>query len=79
MLAHLDLLTILVLIAGDLEKCFGFCLAGFLKLQPAEGLGHSDYLPGALVVVALVGVEVPCRDRETTQEEEETSHDEPDW
>merc|ERR1712002_725502 len=27
MLAHLHLLTILVFIAGDLEKCFGFCLA----------------------------------------------------
>merc|ERR1711981_740863 len=51
MLAHLHLLTILALIAGDLEKCFSFCLAGFLKLQPAEGLGHGDYLPGALVVV----------------------------
>ena len=66
MFAHLDLLTVRVLVPGDLDEGLGLGDALLLHLVPAEVLGDGLQHPGALdvghvvavVIVAVTGTEV---------------------
>ena len=69
MFAHFDLLTVGVLVPGDLHEGLGLGDALLLHIDPAEVLGDGLQHPGALdvgVVVAVVEVAVTGRDLSLT-------------
>ena len=56
--AHFDLLTVGVLVAGDLDEGLGLGDALLLHIDPAEFLGDGLQHPGALDVGEVVAVVV---------------------